>query len=249
MTVSSTLPVLDARLPAGATGLFTTRDGGGSAAPWNELNLAVHVGDDPVQVSANRELLAARLGTARLAALNQVHGRDVTIVDADSPAIPTADAMVTTEAGVALMVLVADCLPVLLVDVRHGVAAAAHAGRPGLAAGVLQATVEAMTDVGASARDTVAVIGPGICGGCYEVPADLRDEVELTVPGSAATTRWGTPSVDLAAGALGILERLGLGQIRRTDSCTFEDPQLFSYRRDRVTGRFAGVVMLTPSDE
>jgi hypothetical protein len=101
-----------------------------------------------------------------------------------------------------------------------------------------------MLEAGADVRDTVAVIGPGICGGCYEVPEQMRADVETTVPGSAAATRSGTPSVDLVRGAVGILERLGLGQIRRTEICTMEDDRFYSYRRDGVTGRFAGVVMV-----
>jgi YfiH family protein len=143
------------------------------------------------------------------------------------------------------MVQVADCLPVLFADPEHQVVAAAHAGRRGLAGGVLQATVEAMRAAGAVPADTVALIGPGVCGACYEVPAEMRDEVDATVPGSAASTRDGRPSLDLPAGALGVLERLGLGQIRRSDSCTVEDARFYSHRRDGVTGRFAGVVMLT----
>jgi hypothetical protein len=123
------------------------------------------------------------------------------------------------------------------------VLAAAHAGRPGLAAGVLQATVAAMVECGARPADVVAVIGPGVCGRCYEVPAEMRAEVGAIVPGSAATTRAGTPALDLPAGAEQILLAAGVGTVRRTDVCTIEDARFFSYRRDGRTGRFAGVVM------
>jgi copper oxidase (laccase) domain-containing protein len=109
---------------------------------------------------------------------------------------------------------------------------------------VLQATVEAMLSGGAQVDDTTAVIGPAICGRCYEVPADMRADVDRLVPGSGSVSRTGTPSLDLAAGAASMLSALGIASVRRTDLCTMEDPRFYSYRRDGVTGRFAGVVML-----
>ena len=105
-----------------------------------------------------------------------------------------------------------------------------------------------MIDLGARMADCVAVIGPGVCGRCYEVPAAMRDEVATRVPGTAATTRDGSPSLDLAAGAAALLDGLGVGHVRRTEICTMEDDRFYSYRRDGVTGRFAGVVMLADRD-
>jgi YfiH family protein len=244
-----TLAAIDARLPAGVVGLFTTRQGGVSAAPWDGLNLANHVGDDPVAVAANRRRLADHLGVAGLVTVDQTHGRDVVVVDADIPAqaVP-ADAMVCAQPGVALTVLVADCLPLLLADPLHGVIGAAHAGRAGLVAGVLSMTVAAMIDLGASPADIVAVIGPGVCGRCYEVPAEMRESVARSVPDVAALTRKAMPALDLTAGAVSLLAGLGVGQIRRTDVCTAEDQRFYSYRRDGVTGRFGGVVMLESVD-
>jgi copper oxidase (laccase) domain-containing protein len=112
----------------------------------------------------------------------------------------------------------------------------------------LQATIDAMAGCGAHAADCVAVIGPAICGRCYEVPAEMRDEVASHVPGSAAMSSNGTPSLDLAAGAERILRDAGIGNVSPTGICTKEDERFFSYRRDRVTGRFAGVVMLESRD-
>jgi hypothetical protein len=182
--------------------------------------------------------------------VNQVHGAGVQVLEADdaddaSRAV-AADAMVTAVPGLALTIQVADCLPVLFADVRSRIVAAAHAGRAGLAAGVLQQTVAAMTALGADVADIAAVIGPGVCGRCYEVPAAMRDEVAAVLPGSAGLTRNRTPALDLPAGAVEMLAALGLGQIRRTDICTVEDDRFFSHRRDGVTGRFAGVVMVEP---
>ena len=104
-----------------------------------------------------------------------------------------------------LMVRAADCVPVLLADPVAGVIGAAHPGRPGLAAGVVPATVAAMRERGAT--DITAWIGPHVCGGCYEVPAEMRDEVGALVPAAVATTTWGTPALDLGAGVRAQLER------------------------------------------
>ncbi len=232
--------------------MFTTRAGGVSTAPWDDLNLALHVGDDPRHVRANRDLLAAQLGTARVTFPNQVHGSRVMVIDAswqvpeDLAVVdaPGADAIVTTRRDFAIGVLVADCIPVLLADADARVGAVAHVGRRGLAAGVLQSTVAAMVACGARPGAVVAAIGPGICGGCYEVPVEMRDEIESVVPGTAATTRTGTPSLDLTGGAAQVLRVSGIEDVRATGVCTFEDPRFYSYRRDGVTGRFAGVVVL-----
>ena len=240
------LEPLDAGLPNGALGRFTTRYGGVSAAPYDELNLAAHVGDDPAAIAANRARLSDYLGNVPLVVAEQVHGSAVAVVDQPAgPVPPRADALVTSRPGVALVVLVADCLPVLLADPDHGVVAVAHAGRAGLAAGVLEKAVGAMQDAGAVRAATVAVIGPAVCGSCYEVPAAMRDEVATAVPGSAAVTRTGTPSLDLARGAEQLLAELGVGSVRRVSACTVEDERFFSYRRDGTTGRFAGVAMLS----
>lgn len=247
---------LPAAFPDGVVGLFTTRFGGVSSPPWAELNLALHVEDEPRRVLANRELLARHLGAVSVKLPQQIHGAGVLVVDATCAGSSRlthggavgVDALVTSEPGTAIGVLVADCLPVLLADVGSGVAAVAHVGRRGLAAGVLQNTVAAMLECGAVAQDCVAVIGPGVCGRCYEVPEQMRDEVAAIVPGTATTTFTGSPALDLPAGAEHILHRLGIGAVRPTGICTVEDPRFYSYRRDGRTGRFAGVVILAPRE-
>jgi YfiH family protein len=194
-------------------------------------------------VAANREALRTALGLDALVFADQVHGTTVTTVTQplDGPA-PASDALVTATPGLGLVVMAADCLPVLLADPAAGVVAAAHAGRAGLAAGVLQRTVEAMAALGAS--DVQAVIGPAACGRCYELPEELADEVGAAVPGSRATTRTGTPSVDLTAGATQVLTAAGAA-VSTVGGCTLEQAErFFSYRRDGRTGRHAGVVWL-----
>lgn len=238
------LPTLAAPFPAGVTGSFTTRAGGVSTGPWATLNLARHVGDSATDVEANRARLAADLAAPAVVFLDQNHGADVAIVDCCEPGSLRADAVVTSTPGVPVAVLVADCLPVLLADPAAGIVAAAHAGRVGLAAGVLDATLRTMVSLGASPATVVAVVGPAVCGRCYEVPAGLRAEVAAVVPDTAANTRSGSPSLDLLAGAAAVLAAAGVATVQRLESCTMEDPRWFSFRRDGRTGRFAGLIRL-----
>ncbi|MFJ5994377.1 peptidoglycan editing factor PgeF [Streptomyces sp. NPDC092370] len=228
---------------------FTDRWGGVSAAPYEELNLGGAVGDDPDAVRTNRELAAKSLGIEpdRVVWMNQVHGADVAVVDGpweSSAVIASVDALVTTRRGLALAVLTADCVPVLLADPVAGVAAAAHAGRPGMIAGVVPAALRAMTERGAEPSRIVARIGPTVCGRCYEVPEAMRAEVSAIEPAAYAETSWGTPAVDVSAGVHAQLERLGVRDREQSPVCTLESRDHFSYRRDRTTGRLAGYVWL-----
>ncbi|MER5833667.1 peptidoglycan editing factor PgeF [Streptomyces sp. NPDC002130] len=228
---------------------FTDRWGGVSAAPYEELNLGGAVGDDPDAVRTNRELAAKHLGVEpdRVVWMNQVHGADVAVVDGpsgSSTGIPPVDAIVTTRRGLALAVLTADCVPVLLADPVAGIAAAAHAGRPGMIAGVVPAALRAMTELGAEPSRIVARTGPTVCGRCYEVPEAMRAEVSAVEPAAYAETSWGTPAVDVSAGVHAQLERLGVRDREQSPVCTLESRDHFSYRRDRTTGRLAGYVWL-----
>ncbi|UUU34565.1 peptidoglycan editing factor PgeF [Streptomyces sp. CA-210063] len=233
---------------SGAHFAFTDRWGGVSAAPYEELNLGGAVGDDADAVTTNRELAAKSLGLEpdRVVWMNQVHGADVAVVEGPwgSDDIPSVDAIVTTRRGLALAVLTADCVPVLLTDPVAGVAAAAHAGRPGMVAGVVPAAVRTMTELGADPARIVARTGPAVCGRCYEVPDAMRSDVASVEPAAYAETSWGTPSVDVCAGVHAQLERLGVHDREQSPVCTLESRDHFSYRRDRATGRLAGYVWL-----
>lgn len=155
-----------------------------------------------------------------------------------------ADGLVTDVPGVALLVRVADCVPVLLADPDGGVVGAAHAGRNGLVAGVAPATVARMRDLGADR--IVAWVGPSICGRCYEVPEELRREVAVAVPEAAAETSWGTPAVDVGAGVVAQLRAEGV-EVVDASRCTREDQELWSYRRDGdAAGRLGGLVWVRP---
>jgi YfiH family protein len=232
----------------GAHFAFTDRWGGVSAVPYEELNLGGAVGDDPDAVRTNRELAAKSLGLDPdlVVWMNQVHGPEVAVVDepwGDRP-VPQVDAVVTARRGLALAVLTADCTPVLLADPVAGVAAAAHAGRPGMIAGVVPAAVAAMAELGAEPARIVARTGPAVCGRCYEVPDAMRAEVAAVEPAAYAETSWGTPAVDVTAGVHAQLERLGVCDRAQSPVCTLESGDHFSYRRDRTTGRLAGYVWL-----
>lgn len=238
------LELLEAGLPAPARGVFTTRQGGLSLPPWGSLNLAVHVDDAFSKVQANRALLAEQLGVSGLAFGKQVHGTGVRLVkglsNKTSRGLDDTDGLVTTTPGVALVMMGADCLPVLLA--ADGVVGAAHVGRLGLTKGVLPALVRVMREQGGEQID--AVIGPGICGLCYEVPGSMAGEGEKAAPGSRSMTRQATTSLDLTAGVTAQLARLGVAATA-VGGCTLEQPErFFSYRRDGLTGRQAGVVWL-----
>jgi YfiH family protein len=233
---------------SGAHFAFTDRWGGVSAVPYEELNLGGAVGDDPDAVRTNRELAAKALGLdpAQVVWMNQVHGPDVAVVDGPwvSSGIPSVDAIVTVRRGLALAVLTADCTPVLLADPVAGVVAAAHAGRPGMVAGVVPAAVRAMAELGAEPDRIVARTGPAVCGRCYEVPEQMRADVAAVEPAAYAETSWGTPAVDVTAGVHAQLKRLGVRDREQSPVCTLESGDHFSYRRDRTTGRLAGYVWL-----
>jgi YfiH family protein len=263
-----------AELAPGVHFLFTGRGGGVSAAPYDTLNLGGAVGDDPAAVAENRRLTARACGLAdgRLAWMRQVHGvavryasigsaghdavgadefraagHDVVRSDefrAAGQPLPEADASFTDVPGLGLGVLVADCAPVLLADPEARIVGVAHAGREGMAAGVVTELLSAMSAAGADPARMRAVIGPHICGGCYEVPAELRDRIAGKVPESGCVTRKGTPGVDVGAGVEAQLARAGVAAVASDPRCTAETPSLYSYRRDGRTGRLAGLIWL-----
>jgi polyphenol oxidase len=226
---------------------FTDRHGGVSSEPYGTRNLGGAVGDDPAAVAENRAKTAAEFGLERVVFMRQVHSADVAYVTAPFEGEPPAlDGVFTDQAGLGLAVLVADCAPVLLADPVAGLVGGAHSGRPGTEAGVVTALIEAMAARGAEPSRMVAAVGPAVCGLCYEVPADLRDRVAARVPETWSTTRQGTPALDIRAGIEGQLRRAGVADVRHDDRCTIETPDLYSYRREQRTGRFAGYVWLRP---
>jgi polyphenol oxidase len=217
---------------------FTDRLGGISVGSFTALNLGDHVGDDLLAVAENRKLISGRFGATQY--MNQVHGNRVAVIEEVTDEIPTADALITGIPGITLAVMVADCIPLLLTS-KHSVAAV-HVGRRGLINGVTEKTIEIMREI--ADVEISATIGPAICGSCYEVSPEIFEEVTATHPETAAKTNVDTPSLDLVAGLISDLDKLGVVNIGNFSRCTFENEDLFSYRRSAVTGRQAGLVWL-----
>lgn len=235
--------------------VFTDRNGGASTGPYASFNLGDHVGDDPAAVAHNRQRLAdvLGLGVERLVFMEQIHSPNVTEVTADhltsgeSAVIEATDALVTTMRGTALIVLTADCVPVLLSDEDAGVVAAVHAGRMGARNGIVRRTVARMEELGAVPSNIHALLGAAASGENYEVPQAMATDVEAKLPGSATTTAQGTTGLDIPAGLTRQLLSLGVRSIDADPRCTIapeNSDRFFSYRREGTTGRQAGVVWM-----
>lgn len=238
MTMELIVP--DWPAPAKVRALVTTRHGGVSRGPYESLNLATHVGDDPAAVARNRERLRAHL-PAEPVWLGQVHG---TRVQDASQGSARADAAYARKRELVCAVMTADCLPVLFCDRHANVVAAAHAGWRGLAAGVLEATVSAMA---AQPEDILAWLGPAIGPHSFAVGDEVRAKfVEADSASTAAFVRQGDRWLaDLYALARLKLHAVGIERIFGGGACTFRDRErFFSYRRDGETGRMASLVWL-----
>ncbi len=219
-------------------------------APGSGAAVEVAFTDGGLDLQGLRPGFPAELGRleeacgVRFARLDQVHGVEVVTADEPGPPalapVPTGDGLVTATAGVGLMVRVADCVPVILADPEAGVVGAAHAGRAGVRDDVVTRTVDRMRETGAA--ELVAWVGPHVCGRCYEVPEEMRDDVAAKVSATYAVSRTGEPALDLGAGVRSQLEKAGVA-VREVHGCTLEEPGLHSYRRDGArAGRFAGLV-------
>jgi len=216
--------------------VFTNRIGGVSKAPFDSANLGDHVGDEPIDVLSNRALLEAQIGMP-IIFMNQVHGDTVVLIESKKRAedAPTCDALISTEHHLALAVMVADCIPLLL---KSEVAVAAvHVGRKGLMNSIARKTIDAMRDLGAERIHSY--IGPNICGNCYEVSEEIFLEVTDKYPETDSKSRTGKYTLDLVAGLKSDLRDT---VVMDHSSCVFEDPKAFSYRRNGITGRQAGVI-------
>jgi len=243
-------------VPKQVRACFTTRVGGMSTKPWDALNLATHVGDDPDTVQRNRELLAAALGDSaartRFQWLDQVHGIEVIEARGDG-VVRRADAAWTKAPSVVCAVLTADCLPILICDREGTMVAVAHAGWRGLAAGVIQSVVASL---GADPESLLVYLGPAVCARCYEVGSEVRqqflgkaadrkrrEQVEACFRVSeAGGQRFQTDLYQLARGQL---QEIGVHEVYGGDFCTVEEPERFySYRREGRTGRQAALIWL-----
>ena len=186
---------------------------------------------DPISGLENRDEISKSLAVPTTIFMKQVHGNTVVIVDEASNNLLEADALVTNKKSIALAVQAADCLPLLLQS--DGVVAAVHVGRKGLLNGVALAAVAAMQDLGAG--QITGVVGPHICGSCYEVDQVMFDEITQIHPDSAASNR----RLNLFAGLVAQIPQVALTNM---NICTLENPSYFSFRRGAESGRQVGVI-------
>jgi polyphenol oxidase len=242
----------DVDLGRGVVGWFTGRATGPAPAVGQAGNLSSRRPHQPAVLAAERVRAFGRHGLRpeHVHVMRQVHGTRVATVSHDvrpGVVLGDVDAAVTTVQGRGLAVLTADCLPVLVAGERA--VGVAHAGRRGLFDGVLQATVGACQDLGEDITRLRAVIGPAIGGCCYEVSPSMQEELAAARPEAAATTTWGTPSLDLAAVATSILTELG-AEVTCLDVCTrCGSDQWFSHRADSRAGRQAGVIARVETED
>ena len=228
--------------PAGVKACVTTRAGGVSLAPFDSLNLGDHVDDSPEAVAENRRRLTDHF-SIQPAWLQQVHG--IVVAHADPGRVVTADASWTATPGIACAAMTADCLPALFCDRAGTRVAAAHAGWRGLAAGVLEATLDSL-DV--PAADTLVWLGPAIGPQAFEVGPEVRETFVQQLPQAAEafvpSHNPGKFMADIYKLARLRLAARGVTAVYGGGFCTVTDPRFFSYRRSPRTGRFASLIWL-----
>ncbi|MGE8101504.1 peptidoglycan editing factor PgeF [Pseudomonas fluorescens] len=228
--------------PARVKACVTTRAGGVSLAPFDSLNLGDHVDDNPEAVAENRGRLTDHF-SIQPAWLQQVHG--VTVAYADPTAVATADASWTATPGIACTAMTADCLPALFCDRAGTRVAAAHAGWRGLAAGVLEATVESLA---VDPAEVLVWLGPAIGPKAFEVGPEVRETFVRQLPETdqafVPSHNAGKFMADIYTLARLRLAACGVTAVYGGGFCTVTDPRFFSYRRSPRTGRFASLVWL-----
>lgn len=228
--------------PTGVKACVTTRAGGVSLAPFDSLNLGDHVDDSPQAVAENRRRLTDHF-FIQPAWLQQVHG--IVVAEADPGCVVTADASWTATPGIACAAMTADCLPVLFCDRAGTRVAAAHAGWRGLAAGVLEATLD---NLAVPPAEVLVWLGPAIGPQAFEVGPEVREVFIQQMPEAAKafvpSLNAGKFMADIYELARLRLAARGVTAVYGGGFCTVTDPRFFSYRRSPRTGRFASLVWL-----
>ena len=223
--------------------LFTDRHGGVSRPPYDSLNLGDHVGDDPAVAAKNRRRLQTRIGGLPIVWMEQVHGDRIVDARSANDRVGRCDAIVTDRPGIALAVMVADCIPILMADTQRGVVAAVHAGRNGTLLDIAPKTVAHMVaHYGCRVDDIDVWMGPAIGVCCYEV----SEQIAKIVAKSRGERYMNGRYLDLKSLNRDCLIAAGIDakRVHISDTCTCCDDNYFSYRREGVTGRFAGIIGL-----
>jgi YfiH family protein len=221
---------------------FTTRTGGGSAAPWDSLNLGDLVEDRPEAVAGNWQRLAHATGLD-FARVRQVHGAAVLVASAPSRPREEADGVISATPGLAACVAVADCVPILLACPDRSAVAAIHAGWRGTLAGIAAEGVRALAAAG-SDEPPLAVIGPSIGPCCYQVAPDLAARFEAAFGARVVVPGARGPHLDLWAANERVLRDAGVVRVAALRRCTACEPRFFfSHRRDGGrTGRMVAFI-------
>ncbi|WP_216404720.1 polyphenol oxidase family protein [Arcanobacterium phocae] len=243
---------------------FTTVHGGVSCGSYQSANLGFHVGDYSERVACNRRRLEDYIGMP-LVWMEQVHGSHIHSIGGCDPVelavdeygfltVGKADGIflepeAVPATGLALAVMVADCVPVLIADRQEERIAAVHMGRRGMERRILAKALTMFLDRGSRVENIDVRFGPHICARCYEVSQDVY---RSSIPEAQCDTRWGTRGIDMTAGGVAQAHRLGINSILVDSECTYENDLYFSHRvaskRGEQTGRFAGVISFEPHD-
>jgi purine-nucleoside/S-methyl-5'-thioadenosine phosphorylase / adenosine deaminase len=219
-----------------ASWLVTDRTVGASQGAFAFGNLAVHVGDDPAAVAANRSALADQLGVPAVVFTRAAHSSRVEVVERVVSDIADCDALITDRPDLAIAAQGADCA-MIGIATTDGWIAAIHCGWKGLVGGVVPATLQALAAAGSDLAGARAHVGPTICAACYPVDEERAQQVAGFAP-DAVVSAPGGPAVDVQAGVVVQLREYAIGTTS-DPRCTAETPELYSYRRDGVTGRQA----------
>lgn len=217
---------------------FTNIHGGVSKNPYKSLNLALHVNDNPLHVKLNRDFTCKDFAIKDMVFMNQVHKTDIKVVE-NSEEIPTCDGIITNKKNLALAVLVADCIPLLLYDSKTHAIGAIHAGRMGVFGEIAKKVIEKMSEsFGTNPLHVKAFIGSCIHQCCYEISGQVLEEAKRLFPLHVKQNR-----LDIKGILVNQLKNLGL-HVKDMSKCTCCDKEYFSYRKDGLTGRNAGIIML-----
>jgi len=227
----------------GIHAIALNRTGGTSKAPFDSLNLASYVGDDSNSVATNLEIVKEMVSVKNISVMNAEHGNLVNVVTQPGIA-PAGDGLVTSRTGLALVALAADCVPFALVDPVNRVIAVGHAGWRGVLANVMQSLLHEFVTSGAQLNHTQAIIGPAICGNCYEVPIERVELFREVCPEAISSPR----NLDLTRGVVSVLAEQ-VTQVHELTGCTLENSELFSFRRaaGEPTGRGGLVLAMSNS--
>ncbi len=221
--------------------LFTNRFGGVSEGAFSSLNLALHVNDNSLHVNANREILREKMKVRAVVFMEQVHGDRIVRIE-EAGQTPTCDAMITNQKEIALSVMVADCIPILFYDARHEAIGVAHAGREGSRLSIGVKCLDAMEEAfGTRASEVQIFMGPSIGACCYEIGKEVSEGFDgfLHVKNERLFLDLQTYNYKAFVERGVLVEHIDASSI-----CTCCDSDYFSYRREKITGRFAGVICL-----